>query len=144
MREKAGASYSPQVNSNRPVDMTTGGRFLAMAQLPPRLVPEFFSAADKIATDLATEGPTPDELARSTEPLRQLLLRLETGHTFWLDQLEGATTDPNRVAMLPSLMRDYTQATPEEMRALAAKYLQPAKAFRIEVLPEKKADTANR
>jgi hypothetical protein len=46
--------------------------------------------------------------------------------------------------MLPSLMRDYTQATPEEMRALAAKYLQPAKAFRIEVLPEKKADTANR
>jgi hypothetical protein len=30
------------------------------------------------------------------------------------------------------------------MRALAAKYLQPAKAFRIEVLPEKKADTANR
>jgi zinc protease len=71
-------------------------------------------------------------------------LRLETGHTFWLDQLEGATTDPNRVAMLPSLMRDYTQATPEEMRALAAKYLQPAKAFRIKVLPEKKADTANR
>jgi zinc protease len=139
MREKAGASYSPQVSSNRPVDMTTGGRFLAMAQLPPRLVPEFFSAADKIATDLATQGPTPDELARSTEPLRQMLLRLETGHTFWLNQLEGATADPNRVAMLPSLMRDYTQATPEEMRTLAARYLQPGKAFRIEVMPAKTA-----
>jgi zinc protease len=140
MREKAGASYSPQVNSARPVDMTSGGRFLAEAQLPPRVVPDFFAAADKIAADLATTGPTPDELARSTEPMHQMLLRLETGHTFWLNQLEGATMDPNRVAMLPSLMRDYTQVTPQEIRALAAKYLQPGKAFRVEVLPEKKGD----
>ena len=144
MREKAGASYSPQVSSTRPLDMTSGGRFLAEAQLPPAVVPDFFASADKIATDLATTGPTPDELARATEPLRQLLLRLMTGHTFWLDQLEGATTDPNRVTMLPSLMRDYTQVTPEEMRALAVKYLQPGKSYRIEVLPEKKADTAAR
>jgi zinc protease len=144
MREKAGASYSPQVNSNRPVDMTSGGRFLAEAQLPPAVVPDFFAAADKIAADLATTGPTPDELARATEPLRQLLLRLETGHTFWLNQLEGATTDPNRVTMLPSLMRDYTQVTPDEMRALAARYLVPGKAYRIEVLPQEKGDTAAR
>jgi hypothetical protein len=41
--------------------------------------------------------------------------------------------------MLPSLMRDYTQATPGEMRTLAARYLQPRKAFRIEVMPEKTA-----
>ena len=77
---------------------TSGGRLMAMTQLPPQLVPEFFAAADKIAADLAATGPTADELARATEPLRQLLNRLETGHTFWLNQLEGATTDPNRVA----------------------------------------------
>ena len=139
MREKAGASYSPQVQSTWPLDMTTGGRFMAMTQLPPQLVPEFFAAADKIATDLAATGPTADELARATEPLRQLLNRLETGHSFWLNQLEGATTDPNRVRLLPSIMNDYTVSTPEEMRALAAKYLQPGKAFKVEVLPEKGA-----
>jgi zinc protease len=122
--------------------MTTGGRFVAMAQLPPDLVPDFFTAADKIASDLAATGPTADELSRATEPLRQLLLRLETGHTFWLNQLEGATTDPNKVRMLPSLMRDYTQVSPDEMRALAAKYLQPGEAYRIEVLPEKKGGGA--
>ena len=139
MREKAGASYSPQVQSTWPLDMTSGGRFMAMTQLPPQLVPEFFAAADKIATDLAATGPTADELARATEPLRQLLNRLETGHSFWLNQLEGATTDPNRVRLLPSIMNDYTVSTPEEMRALAAKYLQPGKAFKVEVLPEKGA-----
>ncbi|MGZ5791405.1 MAG: M16 family metallopeptidase [Croceibacterium sp.] len=139
MREKAGASYSPQVQPTWPLDMNSGGRFMAMTQLPPQLVPEFFAAADKIAADLAATGPTADELARATEPLHQLLNRLETGHTFWLNQLEGATIDPNRVKMLPSIMSDYTKSTPEEMRALAAKYLQPGKAFRIEVLPEKGA-----
>jgi zinc protease len=36
-------------------------------------------------------------------------------------------------------MNDYTVSTPAEMQALAAKYLQPGKAFRVEVLPEKGA-----
>jgi zinc protease len=144
MREKAGASYSPQVQASWPLDLDSGGRLMAMSQLPPGMVPEYFAAADKIAAELAATGPSADELARATEPLRQLLNRLETGHTFWLNQLEGATMDPNRVAMLPSLMRDYTQVTPEEMRALAAKYLQTGKAYRIEVLPEKNAGTGVR
>ncbi len=69
MREKAGASYSPQVQPTWPLDMNSGGRFMAMTQLPPQLVPEFFAAADKIAADLAATGPTADELARATEPL---------------------------------------------------------------------------
>jgi zinc protease len=136
MREKAGASYSPQVQASWPLDLDSGGRLMAMSQLPPELMPEFFAAADKIAADLAANGPTTDELARATEPLRQLLDRLETGHTFWLNQVEGATTDPNRVRLLPSIMKDYTVSTPAEMQALAAKYLRPDKAFRVEVLPE--------
>jgi zinc protease len=137
MREKAGASYSPQVQSTWPLDLDSGGRFMAMTQLPPALAPEFFATADKIAADLAATGPTADELARATEPLRQLLNRLETGHAFWLNQLEGATMDPNRINLLPSIMNDYTVSTPAEMKALAARYLQPGKAFRVEVLPEK-------
>jgi zinc protease len=137
MREKAGASYSPQVQATWPTELPSGGRIMAMSQMPPDLVPEFFAAADKIAADLASTGPTTDELARATEPLRQLLNRLETGHTFWLNQVEGATTDPNKVRLLPSIMNDYTVSTPAEMQALAAKYLQPGKAFRVEVLPEK-------
>jgi zinc protease len=137
MREKAGASYAPQVQSTWPDELPSGGRIMAMSQMPPELVPDFFAAADKIAADLAATGPTTDELARATEPLRQLLNRLETGHTFWLNQVEGATTDPNKVRLLPQIMNDYTVSTPAEMQALAAKYLQPGKAFRVEVLPEK-------
>ncbi|WP_126171917.1 M16 family metallopeptidase [Altericroceibacterium xinjiangense] len=136
MREQAGASYAPQVASNWPLDVDTGGSIMAVAQLPPAAVPAFFKQAEAIAADLAANGPTEDELARVTEPFKQLISRLATGHTYWMNQLDGATIDPNRVTMLPSLMRDYTQTTPQEMQALAAKYLGSHPGFHLAILPE--------
>ena len=136
MREHAGASYSPYVGSNWPLDTQSGGNVLALAQLPPSQVPAFFEAAEKIAADLATTGPTDDEIARVTEPMLQLLNRAQTGHGFWLQQLEGSAFDRNRVAYLRTLMSDYTQVTPEEMKALAARYLGAQRGWRLAVLPQ--------
>jgi len=136
MRERLGASYSPGVGSSWPLDTESGGRILALAQLPPEQVPAFFDAAEKIATDLATTGPSADELARVTEPMRQLLIRLQTGHSFWLGQLQGSAYDRNRLAYLPTLMRDYTVVTPEEIQALAARYLGAREGYRVAVVPE--------
>ncbi|MBO9516612.1 MAG: insulinase family protein [Porphyrobacter sp.] len=136
MRERAGASYSPYVGSSWPLDVSTGGRILALAQLPPEQVPAFFNAADEIAKDLAANGPTADEIARVKEPKLQLLNRIQTGHTFWLSQLSGSAFDPNRREHLGSLMRDYTEVTPEEIRALAARYFGSYSGWRLAVLPE--------
>jgi len=116
-----------------------GGNILAMAQLPPAQVPDFFIAADQIAQDLATTGPTADELARVTEPMRQLLNRVSNSHLFWLNELEGAAFDRNRLAWTPTFMRDYTEVTPEEMKALAARYLGGHGGFRVAVLPDQLA-----
>ncbi|BBC72340.1 peptidase M16 [Altererythrobacter sp. B11] len=136
LRERAGASYSPYVASGWPLDIDNGGRMLALAQLSPTQVPAFFEAADKIATDLAATGPTKDEMGRVTEPMLQLLYRLQTGHTFWLNQLQGASFDPNRVDKLGSIVADYTQTTPEEIKALAARYLAAHGGWRMAVMPK--------
>lgn len=136
LRERAGASYSPYVRSTWPLDVADGGNILAMAQLPPDQVPAFFAAADTIARDLASEGPTADELARVTEPMRQLLNRVQNSHLFWLNELEGAAFDRNRLAWTPTFMHDYTQVTPEEMQALAARYLGGHGGFRLAVVPD--------
>ena len=135
MRERAGASYSPYVGSSWPLDTPRGGRILALAQLPPEQVPAFFTAAEQIAADLATEGPTADELNRVTEPMLQLLNRAETGHAFWLNELSGAGFDRNRLAYIRTLKPDYTQVTPEEMRVLAARYLGGHGGWRLAVMP---------
>ncbi|QYU67147.1 hypothetical protein J4558_19645 [Leptolyngbya sp. 15MV] len=136
MRERAGASYAPQINSNWPVDLDNGGTITAISQLRPEDVPVFFQVADSIARDLIANPPDADELSRVTEPLRQLIQRASTGNMFWMFQLEGSSTDPRRVELLRSLMSDYTQTTPEAMQALAAKYFGGAPGWRLAVIPQ--------
>ncbi|WP_427969566.1 M16 family metallopeptidase [Altererythrobacter sp.] len=136
MRERAGASYAPQVVSDWPKDLSKGGTILAFAQLKPEDVPVFFAAAEQIVQDLAATPPTEDELERVTEPLRQLISRASTGNNFWLYHLEGASFDPRRVQLMRSLLSDYSQTTPEIMQILAKRYLAARPGWQLAVIPE--------
>ncbi len=136
MREKLGASYAPQVVSEWPLDLDNGGAITAYAQLQPGAVPEFFATAQEIAADLAARPVSADELARVTEPLRQQVTRAATSSAFFMNQLEGATAQPERFAALRTLLADYTQTTPQAMQAMAQRYFASGKAWRLAVLPE--------
>ena len=136
MRERIGASYAPDVGSSWPLDVTRGGAIYAMAQLPPDKLDVFFAEADAIARNLATTAPTADELGRVTEPLKQTLERLLTGHTFWLNIMEGTAFDSQRLEHVPSLFRDYTAVTPEEIRALAARYFGDRAGWHVAIKPQ--------
>ncbi len=139
MREKAGASYAPQVASEWPMDLSDGGAITALAQLQPEAVPAFFGTADKIAADLAATPPGADELARVIEPMRQQITRAATSTAFFMWQVEGATQQPSRLAAVRTVLTDYTEITPEQLQALAARYLKAGAAWRLAVLPEAKA-----
>ena len=136
LRERAGAAYSPFVSSTWPLDSDSGGLIFAMAQVDPALVPVFFDMAETIVADLAASGPTADELARVVEPMRLNIERGSTGHTFWLNQLQGSTIDPNRALYLRSLYSDYVNTTPEEIQLLAQQYLAARPGWRVNVLPD--------
>ncbi len=138
MREKAGASYAPQVVSSWPRDLTSGGSISALAQIQPEQVSLFFRTAQEIAADLAARPASADELARVTEPMKQKFSRASvTAVVMW--QLEGATQDPSRVAAIRSLMGDFTETTPAAMQELARRYLVNARAWKLAVLPQGKA-----
>ncbi len=136
LRERAGASYSPQVFSDWPTDIQSGGRIVALAQLEPDFVPVFFAEADRIASDLATSPPTADEINRVTEPLSQRIRRASTGNQFWLYNLEGASFDPQRVELLRSLLSDYSQTSPQIMQFLADRYFANGLPLKLAVIPE--------
>ena len=136
MRERAGAAYAPQVTVDWPSELRSGGTIMAIGQVQPKDVPVFFAAVDAIAADLATNPPGDEELARVTEPLRQLISRASTGNGFWMQQLEGASQDPRRIALLRSLLSDYSRTTPQTMQALATKYLTARPGWRLAVIPE--------
>ncbi len=138
MREHAGASYAPSVSTKWPLDLAGGGRIVAMAQLQPAAVPAFFAEAERIASDLASNPPTSDELERITEPLRQMVSRASTGNGFWMYNLDGASFDPRRVEAIRSLLSDYTETSPEAMQALARRYLVSRAGWRLAVLPQER------
>ncbi|MFC0204325.1 M16 family metallopeptidase [Novosphingobium soli] len=138
VREKLGVSYAPYVYSTWPVDLSAGGSITAMAQLDPKSVPVFFQTADEIAQDLIANPPSADELALVTEPLRQQVTRAASSTSFFMSQLEGATSDPSRIGTVRTVLSDYTVTTPQAMQALAARYLGRDNSWRLEVMPEGK------
>jgi zinc protease len=138
MREKIGASYAPQVGSNWPLDLPTGGYFAASTQLRPGDLPAFFAATQKIAADLVAAPPSADEIARVTEPMKQWITRLATGNGFYLEQLQGGAAEPRKFDDLRSIMVDSATTTPEAIQALAKRYLRPDTTWSLEVIPEKR------
>ena len=139
VREKLGVSYAPYVYSTWPVDLQAGGAITAVAQLNPADVPVFFGVAEQIAADLVANPPNQDELGRVLEPMLQQISRAASSSGFFMRELEGATTDSARLTAIRTILADYTRTTPERMQALAARYLDKSRSWRLAVLPETRA-----
>lgn len=143
LRQESGASYSPQVASQWPTGMTSGGRILAIGQVTPDKVPLFFRLSREIAADLAAKPVSQDELDRTVKPMIQQLMRASTSSQFWLQQTGGGTLDPRRLAAVRTLATDLTTATPAGIQALAARYLRPDADWTMAVLPKGKQPAGN-
>lgn len=136
LRQDAGASYSPNVQSSWPVGLASGGRILGVGQVPPDKLDFFFKLSREIAADLAANPIGQDELQRTIGPYRQLISRIATGNTFWFTNLEWATYDPRRIEALRGFSRDLAGVTPEALRDTAKKYLKPESEWTFAVLPQ--------
>lgn len=143
LRSQQGASYSPQVINSWPVEFQSGGYIGAQSQLTPDNIDRFYNVVGLIAKDLRENPVSADELQRVVEPLRQLIARASSGNSFWMSQMEGASFNPQKFVALQTLLRDYTVITPEEVQALAVKYLDDSKKWKLVVLPEANQLAAN-
>ncbi|MBN2973678.1 insulinase family protein [Roseomonas aeriglobus] len=142
LRSAAGISYTPNVASSWPVGLSGGGRIMAIGSVPPDKTGYFFDLSREIAADLVAKPIDNDELRRALVPVVQYVARLSTGNQFWLMQTEGGSFDPKRLKALDTIATDLTTITPQELQALAAKYLVPAKAWTMTVLPKDTAKPA--
>jgi zinc protease len=134
-RETEGAGYSPNVNSNWPLSLQSGGSFLISSQLRPDRVDLFYKIARSIADDLATKPVSADELVRAVTPLRQFIARASSGNTFWMSQLAGLSQDKSKVAALRTLSSDYGRITPAELQETAKRWFLQDKAMMLVVKP---------
>jgi zinc protease len=135
-RAEQAASYSPDMAANWPVDFNSGGYLMAYAQVKPADVDRFFAFADAVAEDLIAYPVSADELQRAVEPTKQAIERAASGNTFWLNQLKGATYDPERFVALGKLYSDYNSVTPAILQTLAKRYFVKDKAWKLVVAPQ--------
>ena len=135
LRQTAGASYSPSVGSQWPLGSPTGGRMLAIGQVTPDKVDYFFQLSREIAADLVANPLTPEELQRILRPMLQYIVRASSGNQFWLQQMGGAAFDQRRVEATRKLAEDFVSITPQQLQAVAAKYLKPERDWTLRVLP---------
>jgi zinc protease len=138
LRGEEGAAYSPNVGSNWPLGMDSGGSVVVISQLKPSTTDRFFTIARGIAAELVATPVSADELARAVGPLRQLIARASTGSSFWLAQLGGVSFTPAKAAALEAITSDYDRITPAELQESAKRWLVPAREFRLVVLPKGK------
>lgn len=134
LRSIDGAAYTPSATSVWPETWDSGGYLFVQTQLKPDRIPYFFQLMSEITADLAAKPVDPDELARQVEPIRQLLNRAAYSNAFWMSQLEGYTTDRQKLALATSLGRDLLDTTPADIQALAARYLVPGSSWSAIVL----------
>jgi zinc protease len=141
LRETMGATYSPQAGASASLTYPGYGYVYASAEVPPAKLDAFFADADKIAAELRQAAPTADELDRAKKPLVENLLRLRQTNEYWLEQLSGAQADPRRLDAMRSVLGSLKHVTPANIQAAAGAYLDGAKAFRLEVVPQDLAKT---
>jgi zinc protease len=135
LRSQAGVSYSPNVASQWPLGMESGGKLIALGMVPPDKTDFFFQLARGIAADLVAKPVDSDELSRALTPIKQMLIRQSSGNMFWMRLVEGGAFDPARVAAVDTLARDIATTSPVELQGLAQKYLRPDRDWSMVVVP---------
>ena len=138
LRGEEGAAYSPNVGSQWPIGMDSGGNVVVISQLKPAATDRFFAIARKIAAEFVSTPVSADELARAVGPMRELIARASTGSSFWLSQLGGVSFTPAKADALAAITSDYERITPAELQETARRWLVPDREFRLVVLPKAK------
>ena len=136
LRDQAGASYSQAVISHWPNVYANGGYLFIAGMVRPQDKDVMVRAAQDIAAQLIAAPVSADELRRATGPAAEQIVRASSGNVFWMYQTEGGTRDPRVFTALRAYLSDLTRVTPQQLQALAARYLQPGRAIPLLILPE--------
>jgi zinc protease len=139
IREQLGESYSPQAASAPNETYRDYGLIYTIITVAPEKADQIATATLAIADDLVKNGVTADELERAKKPILTVLRESARTNAYWLGAVLGSAQEfPQRLDWCRSRYSDNEAIAVAELNDLAKTYLQPSRAFRIVVMPEKK------
>lgn len=136
LREKQGATYSPNASSTASVTFKNWGYLGVSMEVPPEKLDGVVASIRKIAADLRDKPITEDELERAKKPRIDSIEKARVTNEYWLGTLSGAQDDPRLLDATRSVIAGLTRVTPADVQKAAKTYLGDDKSWLLLVKPE--------
>jgi zinc protease len=136
IREKLGASYSPDAGASGSDGLKSFGYMIAECVGKPEDTQKLSDVANTLAEALAKDGVTADELDRTRKPFLAQIERAKRDNGYWLNTvLADSQEDPTRLDLIRTRDQDYATITLEELNALAKKYFTSKNTLKVIIKP---------
>jgi zinc protease len=137
IREKLGASYSPNAGASGSDALEKFGYLIGQAVGKPEDIPLLNDTMSTIANQLAEKGATQDELDRSLAPIIASLEKSLRDNSYWLATvLSQSQSEPYRLELARQRDYDYKSITLKEINELAKKYFPTSNLHKVSILPK--------
>ena len=135
LREELGQTYSPGVNASQSRTWPGYGSFTIAASVDTAHVEEARAAMLAAVGRLIAQPVDDDTLLRARRPLLEAYDNALKTNAGWMNLADDAQRDPERLARFASAQERLAAITAADIRATAQRYLDPAAALEIHVLP---------
>lgn len=136
IREKMGASYSPQVYNSSSRIYDGYGVIRAVLVVNPSEIKTLKDEVLKIANELWQGNISDEELERAKGPMLTSLNDMVRSNRYWLGSvLSLSSRYPQQLQWPQSILQSFAGFQTEDIRKLAHDYLEPRKAAVITVVP---------
>lgn len=142
LREKQGATYSPNASSTASVTFKNWGYLGVSMEVPPEKLDGVVASIRKIAADLRDKPISDDELERAKKPRIDQIEKARVTNEYWLGALSGAQSDPRLLDATRSVLAGLARVTPADVQKAAKTYLGDDQSWLLLVKPEAAASAA--
>ncbi|KLE35122.1 M16 family metallopeptidase [Aurantiacibacter luteus] len=142
VREELGQAYSPGAGSDLSQVYPGYGTFDISAEVDVSQVEPTREAMLRAITLLRAGPLDEDVLVRARQPLLEGLGNLLDSNAGWMTLVDRAQTEPDRIERYQTAADVVRAITPEDLHALALRYLDPAERLEFVVLPTPDEDAA--
>jgi zinc protease len=136
LRERLGKTYSPGASSNTSQDYTGYGTFAISASVDVGDVDATREAIEAALERLRNEPVDADTLDRARRPLLETYDNALKTNGGWMGLVDRAQTESERIDRFLKARLAIESITAEDIRQTAARFLKPAAALEVLVLPE--------
>lgn len=137
IREKLGASYSPNAGANGSEGLDGFGFLAAECVGKAEDTKRLADVAAALAVTLAKDGTDEDELDRARKPLQAQLEKSKRDNTYWLGTvLAQSQEDKERLDLIRGRDADYASITTKDLDEVAKKFLTDKNVLKVLIHPK--------